>query len=1023
MSNKRLWGPLLTIAAVAAALFITFGWPKRNGLNFDLDGSGRAQAADQSKPHDLTALAIIDPTLNQVQKSYVDPSRVDYKNMLLAGLNAIQRGVAPVLVDYQDGADTFKVRVRRKEKQFDVGDVQAPWDVSARFKEVFTFLQTHLQGEADLDLREVEYAAVNGMLHTLDPHTTLLTPDIFNEMRTSTRGEFGGLGIVISIRDGHLTVIRPIDGTPAAKAGLKRYDRIVKINEESTLNMPLSEAVDRLRGKPGSDVTVWIARKISGNTWARPKKVGLTRAIIHIDSIEKRMLKDRVGYVKINNFQGNTSDDLHKVLRQFRGRNMRGLILDLRGNPGGLLDQAVRVSDLFLSAGSIVTTSSQDPTQHDEKFARATGTEPNYPMIVLINGGSASASEIVAGALKNHDRALIVGQNSFGKGSVQVLHPLKGGAALKLTIAQYLTPGDVSIQGVGIVPDVAIDSMTVDEEDIDLKADKVFLRESDLRSHLTHDSASDTQQPEMVLRYYLSSELRQKLSEAEPNEEENKDEENFLIEFSRKMIAKAPSAGRLQMLRDAGSTLAQIRRKELDKAVAELKKYGVDWSKGIDDGVSTVDVQVGTDRPNNTGKAGEPFSLKVRVRNTGQHTLHRLAAVTESDNRLSNGRELVFGKLGPGQTKEWSTTLGICTMKDGKRRCELPRSVSTRSDIIKLNFEEANGHAPAPVEIRTTVVGLAAPAFAYSYQVVDNLDGNGDSRVQPGERMTVYFRVKNVGQGPSKEAQANLRNLSGKGVLLHKGRFTLKDIKPGEERLVPFTFEVLPSFKGEEAKLEVAVIDTDLRVYAVQKFDVPIEKTAQAPTAVRRKIFLKDKAHVLSNPRSKATPIAVADGDVRLDAQAALAGFFRVDVGEGRPGWVSQKDVVNTQKKSGRLVHTFEQEAPRIDVEMNKTQVTRNDRIKMQGSASDKNAIRDMYIFAGDRKVFYKANEGDPTSMHFSANVPLHGGVNYITVVVRETEESVSRKVFIVRRDAPDGSAMKTPKYDDGFLTELGPAH
>ena len=1023
MANKRIWIPLLGMAAIAAALIATFAWPQRNGLDFNLDGSRRAQAADQQKPHDLTALAIIDPTLSYVRDSYVDPKRVDYKTMLLAGLNAIQRNVAPVLVEHKDGADTFKVRVRDKEKQFDAKGVQAPWDVSARFKEVFTFLQKHLKDEADLDLREVEYAAVNGMLHTLDPHTTLLTPNIFKEMRTSTRGEFGGLGIVISIRDGHLTVIRPIDGTPASKAGLKRNDRIVKINEESTLNMPLSEAVGRLRGKPGSKVNVWVARKLSSKTYTKPRKVGLTRAIIHIDSVEGRMLKDRVGYVKVNNFQGNTINDLVKVLRKFRKRNMQGLVLDLRGNPGGLFDQAVRVSDLFLTAGPIVTTSSQNPSQRDEKFARSSGTEPNYPIVVLINGGSASASEIVAGALKNHDRTLIIGQNSFGKGSVQMLYPLKGGSALKLTIAQYLTPGDVSIQGVGIVPDVAIAPMTVDKDDLDLKVDKVFLRESDLRSHLTHDRASDAQRPEMVLRYYLSSELRQRLAEAEPNEEENKDEENFLIEFSRKMVANAPRAGRLEMLRDAGKTLEQIRKKELGKAVAELKRLGVDWSEGKDEGPSTLKIQAGTDRADNSAKAGESFSLKVSATNMGKNPLYQVSALTESDNRLFNGRELVFGKIAPGETKTWSTTLGICSMKDNKRICRLPRGTSTRADVIKLNFEEAHGHAPAPVEVRTHVEELIAPEFAYSYQVTDNLSGNGDASVQPGERMTIYFRVKNVGKGTSEEAQANLRNLSGAGVLLQKARFTLKDIKPGEEELVPFTFEVLPDFEGETAKLKLAVIDTDLRVFATEKFDVPIAKTAEKITRIKRPITLKNKAVLRAQPDASSMSIAVADGPHTLRASAALKGFYKVDLGEGRGAWVAQSDVTEGKKAAGKLVYTFGKQSPRIDVQIPNERVTRDDRIIIEGNARDESRIRDMYIFAGNRKVFYKSNEGDPTSISFKATVPLHGGMNYISVIVRETEDTLSRETFIIRRDAKDGSAMKTPKYDDELLSDLGPAH
>ncbi|MGB5811984.1 MAG: MXAN_5808 family serine peptidase, partial [Polyangiales bacterium] len=700
---RRLWKPLLGMVVVLAAFTISFGWPRENGLQIDIDTSPRARAAREQTPWDLTKLTVMNRAILEVNEHYVDPTRVDHQRMMLAGLNAIQRSVAPVLVHYEDGAETLKVQVNSDEDEFVISDVSSPWELAGRFRDVFSFLQEHLQGEEDLDLRDVEYAAVNGMLRTLDPHTVLLTPKVFEEMQTSTRGEFGGLGIVISIRDGHLTVIRPMPGTPAFKAGLERNDRIVKINDESTLNMPLQEAVDRLRGTPGSKVTVFTIRKGKAGTWSKPRRVELTRAVIHIESVESRMLRDSVGYIKINNFQGNTEKDLRAALKGLRKKKMKGLVLDLRGNPGGLLDQAVQVADTFLDGGPIVTTSSQDPQQREEKFARQGGTEPDYPMVVLINGGSASASEIVAGALKNHDRALIIGEQSFGKGSVQVLYNFQDGSALKLTVAQYLTPGELSIQGVGIVPDIAISPMTVDKDDMDLKVDQIFMRESELPSHLTHESASDSQRPSVVLGYYLNSDLRQRLLEAEPNEEENEDQENFLIKFSRNLVANAKSSRRPQMLRSAKSVLERIQKQEDEKVARELKTLGVDWSVGPDKGPSKVRVVAKTSAGDQPTNAGDPLELEVQVTNEGSEPLYQLRAVTRSDNRLFEGRELVFGKLMPGQTRSWTTTLGVCRMEEDERQCRVPRDVSDRADGVVIDFEEAHGHVPAPVEVRTVI--------------------------------------------------------------------------------------------------------------------------------------------------------------------------------------------------------------------------------------------------------------------------------------------------------------------------------
>ncbi len=452
--------PLLALVVVLIAFGVTFVWPRDNALDFDIDGSPRAQAARQQETYDLRRLKVLSRVILKVKDTYVDPERVDPRRMLLSGLNAIQRSVAPVLVQYREGGAKASVQLYDQRADFRVDDVSAPWQLTQRFKEIFGFLQDNLRVE-DLDLRDVEYAAVNGMLRTLDPHSVLLTPDVYNDMRTSTRGQFGGLGIVIALRDGLLTIIRPLPGTPAERAGLVKTDRIMKIDEEATLNMPLDEAVKRLRGTPGSSVDVWVRRDGSGG-FQKPRKFTLTRAIIHLESVESRMLSGGIGYIKITSFQGNTHEDMEHALTELHRQPMKGLVLDMRDNPGGLLEQAVRIADSFITSGTIVTTSSNDPSQRDEKFATREGTEPNYPMVVLVNGGSASASEIVAGALQNHDRALVVGQRTFGKGSVQLLYDFPDdGSALKLTIAQYLTPGDVSIQGVGIVPDPVLSPASV----------------------------------------------------------------------------------------------------------------------------------------------------------------------------------------------------------------------------------------------------------------------------------------------------------------------------------------------------------------------------------------------------------------------------------------------------------------------------------------------------------------------------------------------------------------------------------
>jgi carboxyl-terminal processing protease len=1012
--------PILVVVALAGAFCVTFVWPRQNGLDFDIDTSPRAQAAKKRLPYDLSQVRVLKTVIAKVNQNYVEPQRISYHTMLLAGLNAIQRAVAPVMVHYEANQKIFKIQVNNEQAQFRADDVDSPWALTWRFQEVFKFLQDKLLPDEDVKLREVEYAAINGMLRTLDPHSVLLEPEEFSEMQLSTKGEFGGLGIVISIREGQLTVIRPMEGTPAYVAGLKRGDRITNINDESTLNMPLEEAVSRLRGAPGSSVTVWVGRE-GPKGWPKAKRFDLVRAVIHIESIESRMLEGGIGLVRLKSFQSNTCDDLQSALQRLHGQNLRGLVLDLRDNPGGLLQQAVCVGDVFLSRGTIVTTSSNDPEKSERKLAHVEGTEPDYPMVVLANGGSASASEIVAGALKNHDRALIVGERTFGKGSVQVLYnDDSDGWALKLTIAQYLTPGDVSIQSVGIVPDIEIEPMTVDPVDMDLTVNNEYLRESDLHAHLTHDQARESQKPEVVLRYYLPEETRQRLREASPEDvEENEKESEFLIQFSRTLLGKITHAGRRELIREGQAVIEEARSRELAHAVADLKKLGVDWSIGKDDGPTEVSVETSTDRADNTARAGEPFELRVKVTNKGKAALYQLHAVTKSDNRLFADRELVFGKLMPGETRSWSTTLGICKSEpNGKRECLLPKNLPDRADGIRILFEDAHDRAPKPAEVRVRVQARAVPQFAYTVHVADNGRGNGDGDLERGELATVYLRVKNVGQGTSEETVANLRNLSGPGLLLHAGRFQIGELKPGAEQLLAFTFEVLPEFTEPEAKLEVSVGDTVLRESSGEKLKLPVRPEPPPGFSPSTGVaVLGNEALVHERPASDSRIVArVQGGAVELPAQATVGNFLRVDLGDGRPGWVQQSALVaHTAGPKGKLSDVLAHMPPKLEVSYGNTLTTQQDWLKLHGAASDDTKVRDVYVFVGSRKVFYQSNRGasDPTKQKFEAALPLRPGINFVTVVARESNDVASHKSFIVRRDGPDGKLLDTPKSDE----------
>lgn len=306
------------------------------------------------------------------------------------------------------------------------------------------------------DPRTLIHGAIDGMLAKLDPHTSFLPAEEFRDMKADTAGEFGGLGIEVGFEDERLVVVRPLDDSPAARAGILTGDRILSIDGVSTEGMGLGDAVRKMRGPPGSKLPLTIHR----DGFLKPLELVLLRDRIRVRSVEAKLQPGGVGYVKIKTFQEKTESFVAHALDELRkengGKELQGLVLDLRSNPGGLLDQAVRVADRFLSEGEIVTTKGRGGKILDIEKAHAGGTEANYPMVILVNEGSASASEVVAGALQDHGRALLLGTKTYGKGSVQTVIDLDDGSGLKLTVARYYTPSHRSIHGSGIEPDVQV---------------------------------------------------------------------------------------------------------------------------------------------------------------------------------------------------------------------------------------------------------------------------------------------------------------------------------------------------------------------------------------------------------------------------------------------------------------------------------------------------------------------------------------------------------------------------------------
>ena len=308
----------------------------------------------------------------------------------------------------------------------------------------------------EVDQAEAMDSAINGVLQSLDPYSAYMSPELFDNMKTDTKGEFGGLGIEIGMESGVVKVISPIDDTPAAKAGIKAGDYIVRINDKQVQGKSLMEAVKLMRGKVGTNIKLTIRRKGQ----KKALDFNIKRAVIEVKSVDTKLLgnKEKIGYLRLKSFNENSADQLFKRIENFEKKNKpKGYIIDLRNNPGGLLTQAISITDFFLDDGEIVSTKGRNPRESRRFFAKKGDRINGKPIIVIINGGSASASEIVAGALKDHKRAIILGENTYGKGSVQSIIPLRNGGGMRLTISKYYLPSGKSISEVGVTPDIFVE--------------------------------------------------------------------------------------------------------------------------------------------------------------------------------------------------------------------------------------------------------------------------------------------------------------------------------------------------------------------------------------------------------------------------------------------------------------------------------------------------------------------------------------------------------------------------------------
>jgi len=936
-----------------------------------------------------------------VNRLYVDPERIKTVEMLKEALSWEERVIPEVLTDFTEKTNIQTVSVDDVSRSYDISKIRRSKDMVEILQDALAFINTNRQTNENLTASDIEYTAINGMLTQLDPHSIILPPKEFDEFKIGTTGKFGGLGMVVGLRDGALTVISPIEGTPASRAGMKAGDKILEIDGEPTANLNLTESVGKLRGDPGTTVTLTALTDKA----TQPKLVTLKREIINIPTVESASMDNGLGYLKIRNFQDDTSRCLNEHLKRLKtpdNNKIKGLIIDLRGNSGGLLDQAIEVADKFLDKGTIVVTVGPSGHPKEAQEARKTDTDEDlYPIVALVDAGSASGAEIVAGALKENNRAVIVGDRSFGKGSVQQLIELMDGSALKLTIAKYLTPLLTDIQSVGITPDIKTIPATVSKDNINLFRGIIALREEDLKQHLDEHPKGET--PYATLKYFL--ETKEKKDKTEEPEEAGDPYKlpdfntDFHVLFAKNLLSNATAWQRETLLKNSMPILEETARMEERKIGQALQKLDIDWSTGTSTGTTKTTVSFSTNPVNGRVKAGDKIILTVNAANVGETPLYQLRGILSSKNGLFDKLEFVLGKIDKGATKSYSATV------------EIPKSSLDREDEITIKFEELNHNNPNDVKLNIITDALPRPLFAYSYQILDTIKNssknNGDGLIQTGEDIDLLVLVKNIGEGSVEKNVVTLKSSNTKEVFIKNGRVEIGPLNPGEMKEAKLSFVVKETMPSDKLNMDITISELVFGTFLSNKLALPIVTSKPKMTPISGILKTGRNRTPLYGGMSLDSPIlSIMKEGTLLLSDAKSPDWYRITLPDNRCGWISAKDVVEINNKESKpnIPEPFIQRIPpTITLSKSLSNILfGNERLPLTAVIEDDTYVKHVYVLINNDKVYFKSNKGatikEQTRLEINTDLPLKEGPNVVTIVARDEQDMITFKSFVATR-------------------------
>ena len=896
----------------------------------------------------------------RLKESYVDLGRIAPQPLLRKAFTAIEFSADDIYIEDSDPGNPYiPVHIGDKTSVFTLKDNMSRGESVELIEKVFSFLSNYYSGEKSLN--EIRYSAANNYLSGIDPHTLVFTPQRYEEFAVQIQGEIFGVGMMVGTDDtGKLQVKQVLKNTPAQKAGFKRDDIISKINAESTVNMTVQEAVQKIRGKRNTEITLTVKRKGGkDNKEIKTIAIPVKRDRVEIKSVESKLLKDwnlegkgpwkgGVGYIHATNFDRNTYKSLRSNLNQLRedngGKPLAGLILDLRNNSGGLLSQAISMTDAFLSRGDVVAQAYKDK-EPVYRTAKAANTEPPYPLILLADEASASAAEIVIGALQKNNRAIVIGTRTFGKGSVQQLQRLPNGSQLKITVSEYLLPGKISIQETGVVPDILAEPAVLNEDLKDLFPNESIMTERDYESHLVSKYKVE-EEPAFSLKY-LAGEAEEEDGDANERDRfitgDLRPEKDPLVQMALKVLESSNKpfdpAAVLEKKKKSFQNLSAV---FYDKIVEKLSGLGIDWTPPPpgSEAPATPKLAIKIEHefkaePSSDKEDPVPMNMLVvtaTATNKGKSAVYRLKGISQSDYPLMREKEFLFGKIEPG--KKVSRQVKI----------RLPYFPRAQSNVFSLDLSTASQKIDSTNAEVIEIKGRQKPAFSYKATL-----SNAEEKklVRLGENVSAKLRLQitNSGKGTAHKGIAILRNKSGKRIFLEKGRVEFLGLKAGKSTGIQFDFKTV---EQKDADKSAADYEFELTIYDAYSSGVLRQTLSISPSGAEGKDF--------PNGREIAAP------------------GIRLSLFEQKSG----KPVLVTREK---------------EVELKATVSSNSDEFS---SWATNQSLTQRYT--PPDKIFFDRSRGKK-SLDFTTRVQLREGLNLVSVYAKSPEGIESYRSVVIRKE------------------------